>query len=397
MVGWTAAVLVLAGILTAWMDPPCTGLINAGMLLLAAAWALCALFRRVPIPVHWIAILPLACAAWGVGQLAANRTVYSFETWNSSSVWLTRAVLFSAAYAGFRDRVACDRLKSVAVWFGGAFALFALLQWHAGGGNILGLIQTPYTSQMAGTFANRDHFSALMELLLPVALAATVRGGGSPLKPAICAGIMFGSVVACASRAGTLLVGIEVLVFLGLVCFGKHRNYRAGGLIVASLLICTLVGGWSYVWERFASSSDLFAARREMLTATIDMIRAQPLTGFGLGAWPTVYPAFAVFDPPGIYMNHAHNDWAEWAAEGGLPFLAIMTAFGAALLLYTRANLWALGIPIVLVHAIVDFPFQKPAIAAAVFFLAGAAVASRDHTKSATASGGSDSCELPLP
>ena len=152
-----------------------------------------------------------------------------------------------------------------------------------------------------------------MELLLPVALAASLSRKRSPLLPAACAGLMFASVIASASRACTLIV-----------CAGKRlpsrprltrrRNYRAAGLVAASLILCTLLGGWSYVWERF-SYSDPFEYRREMLTATIAMIRARPLTGFGLGAWPSVYPAFAVFDPPGVYMNHAHNDWAEWTGR----------------------------------------------------------------------------------
>ena len=380
LVGWSAALLVLTGILTAWMDPPATGLIHAGVLLLGAAWALHALARRVQNQFHWLALLPFACAVWGVFQLAAHRTVYSFETWNSVSAWLIRAILFAAAYAGFRNDDMWDRLKSSTVWFGGIFALLALVQWHMGGGQILGVIQTPYTSGIAGTFGNRDHYSALMELLLPIALAAATGGRCSPIHAALCAGLMFGSVVALASRAGTVLVVIEGFIYLAVICF-RRRNYRSAGLTAASLLICTLIGGWTYVWDRYTGSSDLFAARREMLISTIDMVRAEPLFGFGLGTWPTVYPAFAVFDPPGIYMNHAHNDWAEWTAEGGFPFLAILAAFAAALLLRMRCNLWALGIPAVMAHGLVDFPLQKPAIAIAFFFLAGVLVARTSRTR----------------
>lgn len=41
--------------------------------------------------------------------------------------------------------------------------------------------------------------------------------------------------------------------------------------------------------------------------------------GFGLGNWPRAYPRYAVFDD-GNYVNQAHNDWAQWAVEGGVEY-----------------------------------------------------------------------------
>ena len=374
-VGWVAAILVLLGVLTAWMEPSSSGLIDAAGLTGAACWALYALLRGAAIPVHWIVLLPLGCAAWGVLQVTLHWTVYPYETWNSVTDWLARAAIFSAAYAGFREGRQRERLKSVIVLFGGAFSLLVLLQWYTGGGTVFWIIETQYKSEVAGTFANHDQYAAFMELLLPVALAASLSRKRSPLLPAACAGLMFASVIASASRAGTLIVCGEALIFLVAASFSR-RNYRAAGLVAASLILCTLLGGWSYVWERF-SYSDPFEYRREMLTATIAMIRARPLTGFGLGAWPSVYPAFAVFDPPGVYMNHAHNDWAEWTAEGGLPLLTLLAIFGCALALRTRKHLWTLGVPAVLAHALLDFPLHKAAIVCALFFLAGASVSQR--------------------
>ncbi|MGA2595863.1 MAG: O-antigen ligase family protein [Bryobacteraceae bacterium] len=371
-VGWTTAILVLLGVLTAWIDPSSGGLMHAAVLTLAAIWALYALIRRATIPVHWIVLLPLGCAVLGILQITLNWTVYPYETWNSVTAWVARAAIFSAAYTGFREGRQQERLKSSIVIFGGVFSLLVLLQWYTGGGTVFWIIETRYKSEVAGTFANRDQYAALMELLLPVALAASLSHRRSPILPATCAGLMFASVIASASRAGTVIVCVEALIFLMAASFSR-RNFRAVGLISASLILCTLLGGWSYVWERF-SYSDPFEYRREMLTATIAMIRARPLTGFGLGAWPSVYPAFAVFDPPGVYMNHAHNDWAEWTADGGLPLLGLLAIFGGALALRTRKNPWTLGIPAVLAHALLDFPLHKSAIACALFLLAGASL-----------------------
>lgn len=368
IVGWLAAVAVLASVLTAWMDPPSTGLVHAGALILATIWAGYSLAMRRNIPMDWLVVLPLTCGAWGVLQIALNWTVYPFETWNSASAWLTRAVIFSAAYAGLQQQNDIKRLQRIAIWFGGAYSLLALLQWYTGGGTVLWMAHTTYDSEVAGTFANRDHYAAFVELLLPVALAAAIDSERSFLVPSLCAGLMFASVIACGSRAGAFLVCMEALFFVIIAAF--RRNYRAAALVVTSLILCTLVGGWTYVWQRFATV-DLFASRLEMLNSTAAMIGQRPLTGFGLGTWPSVYPSFAVFDIPGIYVNHAHNDWAEWASDGGLLFAAVLAAFACASAIGARRHLWTVGILAVLAHALVDFPMHKPALACAVFFLAG--------------------------
>ena len=104
------------------------------------------------------------------------------------------------------------------------------------------------------------------------------------------------------------------------------------------------------------------------------MIRDRPWTGFGLGTWPIVYPRYASFDP-GVFLNQAHNDWLQWAAEGGLPFVLLFAIFTA--LLWKRAipSIYGLGTVAFLLHALVDYPMQqRPALAAWFFAIAAAAV-----------------------
>jgi O-antigen ligase len=150
-------------------------------------------------------------------------------------------------------------------------------------------------------------------------------------------------------------------------------------VLAASMALCTGVAGWQYMWMRL-HDSNIFVIRRELLISTLQMIHARPVTGFGLGTWPLVYPAFATFDPPGIFMNHAHNDWAEWMADGGLPFAASLITIAAGSIALLRRSWWALGVPAALVHSLVDFPMQKAALGALAFFILGAA-ASESRTR----------------
>jgi hypothetical protein len=65
----------------------------------------------------------------------------------------------------------------------------------------------------------------------------------------------------------------------------------------------------------------------------------------------------------GVFANQAHSDWLQWAAEGGLPFvLAIGTLLTWSLRSAVR-TVWGLGAVSVFLHALVDYPFSRPALA----------------------------------
>jgi O-antigen ligase len=101
------------------------------------------------------------------------------------------------------------------------------------------------------------------------------------------------------------------------------------------------------------------------------MIRDRPLTGFGLGTWSEVYPGFARFDD-GRFANQAHNDWAQWAAEGGLPFFLLMAVVVGLAVRPAYRSLWGLGLLAVFMHGFIDYPMQqRPALAAFFFALLG--------------------------
>jgi len=142
------------------------------------------------------------------------------------------------------------------------------------------------------------------------------------------------------------------------------------GKLVLLAVAFTAVVGWGYIWKRF-QEPDPYEMRRQLLRSSLAMIRERPWTGFGLGTWPAVYPAYASFDN-GKFINHAHNDWAEWTAEGGIPFLLCLLAVAGFAARHAVRFPWALGISFVFLHSLVDYPMQKPALAALVFALMAA-------------------------
>src|SRR3979490_1368672 len=108
------------------------------------------------------------------------------------------------------------------------------------------------------------------------------------------------------------------------------------------------------------------------------MLRDSPGTGLGLVTWSSAYPGYARYDD-GTFVNQAHNDWVQWAAEGGIPFLMIMLATAGWALRPAVRAVWGIGVLAVFLHAVVDYPFQqRPALAAFVFALLGL-LAAEEH------------------
>jgi hypothetical protein len=369
--------IVLAAILTASGDPAAGHLAQAGLLALGAAYAGWAALSKTEVRLFWPAWVIAAPALVGAAQAVLGQTAYAYATWDGAAGWLARAAAFVLAANAFDGRFRRG-FQTALVRFGFAMSVVGVLEWFTSGGKIAWLIPVGPVEAVIGTFPNRDHYAAFVELVLPAALWPALTGSRPNPWNMTAAGAMFASVVVCGSRAGIVVATLEVMALVGLACLKRLGSRRTIGPAIAMIVLCTLVGGGGYACRRFRVS-DPFAFRRELLTATVAMIRERPLTGFGVGTWPTVYPAYAVFDPPGLFMNHAHDDWAEWMAEGGAVMLAPLLLLAFAAVRGAIRRPWCIGPAGVLVHSLVDFPMQKAALGLLAMTLLGAAFASPDE------------------
>jgi O-antigen ligase len=204
-----------------------------------------------------------------------------------------------------------------------------------------------------------------------VALHSAFKSGAEGGKPnwsaAIAAAVMLGAGLASASRAGAVLLVAEAAAVLWLTKGRKHFLLPAFAGCAAAI---AAVAGAGTLVHRFAEDDPL-QVRREIFRSTGAMIAQHPLRGYGLGTYSTVYPEFAEFDN-GAAVEHAHNDWLEWASEGGVFYAAIwgliaIWAVGPAL-----RSIWGVGILAVFLHALVDYPFARLGVSAWVFLLLGA-------------------------
>ena len=147
------------------------------------------------------------------------------------------------------------------------------------------------------------------------------------------------------------------------------------------------LGSVAYVNKTWADWAD---ERKAFSRDALHMWLEHPWLGVGIGDFETAYPRYQSF-PTDQWIDHAHNDYAEAAAEtglvGALLILATMALFlylafrNAAHLFGSNAG-WvrlgaALGCCGLLVHSLADFNLHIPANAAWFAVLAGIATSER--------------------
>ena len=378
------AVILFWVIVTIWMpDRWSFGCGEAAVLALGAIWGAWCIFRPCAVRVDPV-LVPLAGTVLiGLAQLLTASTVNRWETWNAVLRWSVYLTAFLLASQLGTEPGVLERFRRALLYFGFVLSAVSVLQFFTSPGKVFWLFQSPYTEDVLGPFVSRDHYAAFIELVLPIALFEALSDRRRMLFGVAAAGTMVASVIAGASRAGSVLVILEGAAVLLLASRRGVRSVaKVSGAFVALLVVCTIaftaVVGWTRLWKRF-DDPDPYRGRREMMISAVEMARAKPWTGYGLGTFETAYPRFALMDF-GDVVEHAHNDWAESATEGGLPLLACMVAIGICCTPRLLRSSWGLGVLAVWLHSLVDFPMQKPPLALWVFVIVGAAYADRNSS-----------------
>lgn len=385
---WLAAILAF-GLLTLWV--PARWALSAFQVALFTLAAVRVVQRRsftVPLAGWMIA----GAATWSVLQVAAGWSVDQVTTLDSALNWVTNLSAFLLAADLFRNNVRRERFLRATLIFAtvlSVVSIFTALTSPAG--KVFWIFDSGSDSRTLGPFVYHNQYAAFVEAVLPFAIFGMIHDRPRWAVYAAIVATLFGSVVAGGSRTGTILCLAEILV-IPVIAFWRGR-IDSGMLVrvtlasLAAVTILTAVVGWEPLWRRLQEPHP-YSLRKDLVLSSIAMVRERPLTGFGLGAWPEAYPGYARFDD-GTYVNQAHNDWVQWASEGGLPFLVLMLGVAGWSVAPALRTLWGVGILSVWLHALVDYPMQqRPALAAFFFALLGTLAATVRVNREITARSG---------
>ena len=367
------ALLLAWGVLSLWIEGRWAWASFEVGVYAIAAWRV---ISGRPPALRWASLSLAAAALWPLLQLALGTTLYRGATWSAALDWGTFFLVFILAKDLFVGRAARLWFLEAACVFGMSVAITATLGDRIFPGKAFGLFETGFRAGVMGPFVNRNQYCAWIELLLPASLYLAAAKPRLRALFGTAAAVMAGSVVASASRAGTALIGAEIVVVILALAVRQRGSRRslAGGAaqFVVLAVIAVFLAGWQDIWSRWQNSGpeDL---RSDARRASLQMVQARPWAGSGLGTWSRVYPRYATVDR-GLFMNQAHNDWLQWAAEGGMPFFLLVFFFVVLSWKPAFQSMYGIGTVMFLLHALIDYPMQqRPALAAWFFCMAGVA------------------------
>lgn len=320
-----------------------------------------------------------------IAQVALGTSAYAYLTRYEVLQYISYGmVMLIAAECVFAEPVR-KRFALAVILFGSVYAFYALAQGLTSEGKFYWFYTPRFSGSLYGSYVNRNNYAGLMEMLVPFPLVVSMGHllqGGKRALVAFAAVLMASTIFICGSRGGMLSFGFEVAVFGALALYQRRNARIAIGLLALCIFVLGLLMfvGKGQVLGRLGDLAP--GIRWNMTKDCLRMFSHRPVLGWGLGTFPTVYPGFRSFYT-NLFVNEAHNDYAQLLVETGLVGFALMLWF--LVFLYRHglptSRRWEfrwdgavsvaalLGCTGILLHSFVDFNLQIPANAAVFYTL----------------------------
>lgn len=324
--------------------------------------------------------------AAGVSGIPRTISIEPFATEISAIHFIALLIFFAAALTRIDS---ANRLRKLTIFlsvFGFGYAFFAILQSVLSPDKIFGIYGRPGANPF-GSFVNRNHFAAWIELAIALPLGLLFTGAVSKDKRLLyitAISLMGVALIVSGSRGGLVAFLVEI-IFLLLIANrseGKGKSFVKPALAVGLVLVVIagsfFVGGESSLTRIStdqAEAAGTNADRAHIWSVTLKVIGDSMPFGVGLGAFGTAYGKFDVNS--GLErVEQAHNDFLQVISDAGI--VGAFLGIGFLFLLF-RAGKRSLqtdndhrrglaagalaGIVAVLVHSFFDFVLHTTAVA----------------------------------
>jgi putative inorganic carbon (HCO3(-)) transporter len=255
---------------------------------------------------------------------------------------------------------------------------------------VFGWVPSHYAfSRVTGGYANRNLYASLVTMgigfslvWLMVSSSRTVPSarfsspfiGNTTILASLIFMILFSGLLLSGSRAAIISFTATSIMVIILGSKDNRIRIRTLGLGLAVILAIVLAG-IQLLRHRFAQIEFDVNDRIELWNTTIDIAANSVFTGFGAGAFESVFRGRNTGELGPMTYSHAHNDYLELLLEQGIigllllgmvVIVAVVRSLSKLLrcrsLLRKRLILSGLfGISAICLHAMVDSPFQAPA------------------------------------
>ncbi|HEK86599.1 MAG: O-antigen ligase family protein [Candidatus Saccharicenans sp.] len=387
--------------------------------ILIGIFFLVLLAQIVPLPSKVVKILSPAAWKWReelvfsglMGTKTFKWQTISLSPW-ASAYELVRYLSYGV-FAFLLAKVVNSQKKARALALilvsAGVFqALYGLSEYFGGTNRIFSWVNPHYSGSAFGTFVNRDHYSAFLEMTFPLSLGYfLVKANYFSLRPGLTlrqkitafgqenlqksllfilppliigTGLFFSR-----CRSGIIIFVVSfftMLLALSLTAVSgpSRTEKRLVKVVVVSVILCVVLIGITPILERFTYGGFFDKNRLLVYSYTLRLIGQYLWLGSGSGTYIQAITPFLQKDFYVIF-DHAHNDYLEMIAEtglvgGGIIILVGFLTLGLGFRRWSRAKdplargvgLGALiGVSALFFHSLTDFSLRMPGNA--VFWL----------------------------
>ncbi|VFQ46563.1 O-antigen ligase family protein [Desulfoluna butyratoxydans] len=397
------------------------GLLPLGLF---AGWLL---FQAVPLPValvKWLSPATHAIYRESLGPLYEVRwiplSVDPGKTLAESFRFSAYLLFYWWAVQLLADRTKLKKTVLVVAGLAGCMAVYAIVETLFTNGKIYGFYAGPANNTHVGPYVYHNHYSGFMGMVLPMVLGLYLyyrpqvrygswrervvefwngAAGHLHLLLGFTAVLMGTSVFLSLSRGGIISLCLSMICLIGFFSLRKGGSRRKRFVSLAVLLMFLSVSwfGWEPVVERFGRAfneeGELVNTRFSIWDDTHGMVNDFFLAGTGLGSFGAIYPSYRSLGGH-KFVSHAHNDYVELLACGGVIGSLLVACFVVALFRATwimyrsRRDPYAhclylgafAGLLAIFFHSVVDFNFYNNANGLFFFFMCSLAVAA-SHTR----------------
>jgi O-antigen ligase len=320
--------------------------------VLFVLWALVQLLPLPSFVIGWISparLLDPSLSGLAPGQWVWTAlSIYPHDSVVALAKFLAYLGAFLLAACLYDSRKRRSTLLRILILLGCFEAVYGIVQYLTGWQKIFTYTKQFDLQEATGTYINRSHFAGLLELTLPFVVALLFYSFGLwsegrhvdlNTPPAVRRGspgsqllfyvfvllIMVMAVLFSRSRMGILatLFSILFMFLAALVRLKVGRRAWMGGVFL--FLFCVLAYaiwiGLGPVLARFEPAYESgylqMEGRISIWRDTLQLVRDYPLTGAGLGTFGLAFRHYQT-TAVNFYVDHAHNDYLEFAADTGL-------------------------------------------------------------------------------
>jgi len=386
--------LMLAPLMFGAVEPWAIFILEAGTALLCLMWASKqAASSEIAVTWHPLFAPMLVFASLILAQIVWRYTAYSYDTLRMARLYVTYGALCFLIVQLLQKKNQLKLLASAFSVYGFAVAAFALVQSFTAGEELYWFRTPRQGGSIYGPYVNRSHYAGLMEMLVPIPLVLSLTRYPEEKQRNLArvAAVLMASTIFLSKSRGGMVAFVVQMAVLGIVLAREKKGRTAATSLGIFLVLVagTLIWlGGSELNQRLisihseANTEMAGGTRLDIDRDTLKMFPQKPVLGWGLGAFPEVYPHYRTFYT-NLYINEAHNDYLQLLVEmGALGFATMLWFLGV---MYYRAlkkiGDWSndpngtlaliaiLGVTGILVHSVVDFNLQIPANAALFYVL----------------------------